>query len=180
APTGYEHHDPAVWSWIAASVIAERAPDPDEDRPLYLGLAPYAASDAARFVGRETEIAGVLERMRHRALQIVVGPSGSGKTSFVHAGVVPGLPTGWRSVVLRPGSAPLAALAARLADAGLGDVSALLATAPAAASALVAQAAGDSTIVVVIDQLEELFTLCTSATEREQFAAAIAQLAASA
>jgi WD40 repeat protein/serine/threonine protein kinase len=180
APTGYEHHDPAVWNWVAASVIAERAPEAGEDRAPYLGLAPFASSDAACFVGRETEVTGVIERLRHRPLQVVVGPSGSGKTSFVLAGVVPGLPEGWRSVALRPGASPLAALAARLADAGLGDVGALLATAPATAAALVVQAAGDSTVVVVIDQLEELFTLCASAAERQQFAAAIAQLAASA
>jgi serine/threonine protein kinase len=181
APTGYEHHDAALWDWIAARVIVERAGTATaDDSAPYLGLAPYTAADAPRFVGRETEVAGLLERLRNRPLQVVVGPSGSGKTSFVHAGVRSGLPHDWRAVVLRPGAAPLTQLASRLADAGLGDVGALLATAPATAAALVVQAAGPRTIVIVIDQLEELFTVCRSATEREQFAAAIAQLAASA
>src|SRR5262249_62251643 len=61
-----------------------------------------------------------------------------------------------------------------------GGLRALLASSPAAAAALVARAAEAGTIVVVIDQLEELFTLSGCAEEREQFAAAIAQLAASA
>jgi serine/threonine protein kinase len=68
----------------------------------------------------------------------------------------------------------------------------VLETSPAAAAALVVNTAHDRdtgparppgtghTIVIVIDQLDELFTLCTSADERVQFAAAIAQLAASA
>jgi WD40 repeat protein/serine/threonine protein kinase len=186
APAGYEHHDPGIWDWIAARVIGEppeAGPDGRDGpgRP-YLGLAPYAAGDAARFVGREAEAVGLLARLRQRPLQVVVGPSGAGKSSFVHAGVVPGLPAGWRAVTVRPGAAPLAALATRLADAGVAtpDLRNLLATAPATAAAHVAQAAGGGTIVVVIDHLEELFTVCGCADQRTQFAAAIAELAASA
>jgi WD40 repeat protein/serine/threonine protein kinase len=184
APAGYEHHDPGVWEWIAARVIADaaiRAEAGDECSP-YLGLAPYAVSDAVRFVGREAEVEGILERLRHRPLQVVVGPSGAGKTSFVHAGVIPRLPRSWRAVTLRPGAAPLAALASRLGDAGVAtaELRQLLADSPVTAAAHVARAAEAGTIAVVIDQLEELFTLCACVDEREQFAAAIAQLAASA
>ncbi|HEX3478995.1 MAG TPA: protein kinase [Kofleriaceae bacterium] len=183
-PAGYEHFDPGVWEWIAARVIADAAirAEAGEDHPPYLGLAPYAVTDAVRFVGREAEVDGVLERLRYRPLQVVVGPSGAGKTSFVHAGVIPRLPRGWRAVTLRPGAAPLAALASRLGDAGVatGELRELLASSPAAAAALVARAAEAGTIVVVIDQLEELFTLSGCTDEREQFAAAVAQLAASA
>jgi len=184
APAGYEHFDPGVWEWIAARVIADASirAEAGEDHPPYLGLAPYAVSDAGRFVGREGEIEGILERLRHRPLQVVVGPSGAGKTSFVHAGVIPRLPRGWRAVTLRPGAAPLAALASRLGDAGVAvaELRALLASSPATVAAEVARAAEAGTIVVVIDQLEELFTLCGCVEEREQFAAAVAQLAASA
>ncbi len=188
APAGYEdcyeHFDPGVWEWIAARVIADAAirAEAGEEQPPYLGLAPYAVSDAVRFVGRESDVDGVLERLRHRPLQVVVGPSGTGKTSFVHAGVLPRLPRGWRAVTLRPGAAPLAALASRLGDAGVAtaELRQQLVSSPATVAADVARAADTGTIAVVIDQLEELFTLCGCAEEREQFAAAIAQLAASA
>ncbi|HET9621211.1 MAG TPA: WD40 repeat domain-containing protein, partial [Kofleriaceae bacterium] len=185
APTNFEHHDPGVWEWIAARVIAEVDANPElagDDLPPYLGLTSYATSDAGRFVGRESEVDAFLNRLRQRPLQVVVGPSGAGKSSFVHAGVVPGLPSSWRTVTVRPGGSPLTALASRLAAANVtsSDLRPLLETSPAAAAVLVAQAALSGTIVIVIDQLEELFTLCTSTEERVQFAAVIAQLAGSA
>jgi WD40 repeat protein/serine/threonine protein kinase len=185
APAGFEHHDPSVWEWIAARVIAEVDTNPElsgDDLPPYLGLTSYSTVDAGRFVGRESEVDGFLNRLRQRPLQVVVGPSGAGKSSFVHAGVVPGLPSSWRTVTVRPGGAPLTALASRLAAANITttDLRPLLETSPAAAAVLVAHAALNGTIVIVIDQLEELFTLCPDPDERVQFAAVIAQLAASA
>jgi WD40 repeat protein/serine/threonine protein kinase len=153
----------------------------DDEAAPYLGLAPYVAGDTGRYVGREAEVAAFLERLRTQPLHVVVGPPGTGKSSFVHAGVLSGLPEGWRTVTLRPGAAPLAALAFRLAAVGVpgDDLRVLLASSPAEAAARVAEVAGVG-IVVVIDQLEELFTLGASADEREQFAAVVAQLSASA
>ncbi|HET7503441.1 MAG TPA: serine/threonine-protein kinase, partial [Kofleriaceae bacterium] len=183
APAGFEHHDPGVWEWIAARILGETAAEPvtgSDDQPPYLGLTPFATADAARFVGREAEVDAFLNRLRQKSLQVVFGPSGAGKSSFVHAGVIPGLPPGWRTVTMRPGGAPLTTLAARLAAANLatGDVRAALETSPASVVAQVFQASQGGTTVFVIDQLEELFTLCGSA-ERLQFATVIAQLVAS-
>jgi WD40 repeat protein/serine/threonine protein kinase len=184
APSGFEHHDPSVWEWLAARVIAEIDANPDvgdADQPPYLGLTPFSTSDAARFVGREWEVDAFLNRLRQRPLEVVVGPSGAGKSSFVHAGVIPGLPPTWRAVTLRPGVSPLSALASRLTAAGITatDPRPTLDSSPAAAAALIADAAAGGTIAIVIDQLEELFTLCTNPQERLQFAAVIAQLASS-
>ncbi len=184
APSGFEHHDPTVWEWIATRVIADidaSASVGGSDRAPYLGLTPFSTSDAARFVGRETEVDSFVNRLRQRPLQVVVGPSGAGKTSFIHAGVLPALPASWRTVTLRPGSAPLAALATRLATANLtiGELRPALESAPATAAALIAQTVTSGILVIVIDHLEELFTLCTSATERVQFAAVVAELSAS-
>src|SRR6185503_7147628 len=184
APAGFEHHDPSVWEWLAARVIAEIDAKPevsDVDQPPYLGLTPFSTHDAARFVGREWEVDGFLNRLRQRSLLVVVGPSGAGKSSFVHAGVIPQLPPSWRAVTLRPGVAPLASLASRLAAAGVatGDLRPVLDSSPASAAAQIVDAIAGTTIVIVIAQLEELFTLCSNAFDRQQFAAVIAQLAAS-
>jgi serine/threonine protein kinase len=101
--------------WIAARIdegaVADRergdaAVGGEDEAPPYLGLASYATGDAARFVGREAEVAAFLERLHTRPLHVVVGPPGAGKSSFVQAGVVPGLPAGWRAISLRPGAAP--------------------------------------------------------------------------
>ena len=185
AATGFEHHDPTVWEWLSTRVIAQLESKPEvrnDDLPPYLGLTPFAASDAARFVGRESEVQALLGNLRERPLQLVVGPSGAGKSSFVHAGVIPALPASWRTITLRPGATPLATLAARLIAANLTttDLRPVLESSPSAAASLVAHAASRGTIVIVIDQLEELFTQCQSADERKQFAAVIAQLTASA
>ena len=185
APAGYEHHDAGVWDWYAEHVLGEiegAALANEGERAPYLGLASFAAADADRFVGREREIDTFINRLRRQALQVVVGPSGAGKSSFVHAGVVPGLPAGWRTVTLRPGMAPLTALASRLVAASVSttDLRPIFESAPAAAAALVAHAAGDGAIVIVVDQLEELFTLCPDPVERDKFAAALAHLSASA
>ena len=185
APFGYEHHDQRVWDWIATRVIAEVELDADaseDDAPPYLGLVPFASSDAPRFVGREAEIDSLVNRLRQRALQVVVGPSGAGKSSFLHAGVLPALPPSWKSISLRPGSAPLSSLAARLAFAGLDtdDLRDVLERVPGHAAKLIARDIGPGMLVIVIDQLEELFTQCSDVTERLQFAQVIAQLAASA
>jgi WD40 repeat protein/tRNA A-37 threonylcarbamoyl transferase component Bud32 len=152
-PAGFEHADPEVWEWLrrellgddapegAAGVLAERAP--------YPGLAAYTADDAACFVGREHEVAVVVNRLRVQPIVAAVGRSGVGKSSFVQAGVLPALPGGWRWVALRPGAEPRRALATAL-PGGLEP--------PRAGK-----------LVVFVDQFEELFTLCRDRQERERF-----------
>jgi WD40 repeat protein/serine/threonine protein kinase len=167
----------------AASGLADpptelpRPPEPD-DRAPYQGLAAFTTGDAERFVGREREADAFVNRLALGALQIVVGPSGSGKSSFVHAGVVPALRPGWRAITMRPGSSPIAVLAAKLQAARISpiDLRPVLDAAPAVAAALLAHAAGDGVIVLVVDQLEELFTLCLDETERLRFAAVLGEL----
>src|SRR6185503_1922724 len=178
SPLGFEHHDPAVWDWVGAHVLGpadEKRATADEPRP-YMGLSPFRTQDADRFFGREREIESFIDRLRSAALHIVVGPSGAGKTSFVHAGVRPALPEGWSAVALRPGASPMAALAASLIAAGIAsaDERAAIQASPQAAAAHVARAASRGTIVVVIDQLEELFTLQPPDAERERFASFVA------
>jgi len=157
SPTGFEHQDADIWDWLGEHVIGEAEAKGElatDERAPYLGLASFSEADADRFVGREREVESFSNRLRQQALLVVVGASGAGKSSFVHAGVLPGLPAGWRAISFRPGAAPVANLASRLAAVKL----------PA------------ETTVVVIDQLEELFTLCRDTGAREQFAAQIAEL----
>jgi serine/threonine protein kinase len=84
------------------------------DESPYAGLSAFQEADAARFFGRNREIAAMVTRLRDQPLVGVVGPSGVGKSSFVRAGVVPALKHSgepWETVVIRPGRNPLAALA---------------------------------------------------------------------
>ncbi len=155
--------------------LAEKCP--------YPGLAAFGQEDAASFVGRERETEAFVNRLRVQPLLAITGPSGAGKSSFVQAGILPSLPAGWSALVVRPGPAPIASLAARLASGGLdpGDLRAALAADPDALGAhLRAARAGQGVLVLVIDQLEELFTLCEEEEERALYAAALARAARSA
>jgi WD40 repeat protein/tRNA A-37 threonylcarbamoyl transferase component Bud32 len=143
-PHGLERHDDEVWRWLRAGLLAadDPAAQPAERTP-YRGLAAFTEADADAFFGREREITAFVNQLREQTLLVVIGPSGAGKSSFVRAGVIPALPAGWRADVLRPGPTPLAALARITGEPD----------------------------VLVVDQLEELFTLCGERAERERFAA---------
>ncbi len=153
--------------------------DGDEAAP-YRGLMTFTEADASLFFGREREVEGFVNRLRAMPLVAVVGPSGAGKSSFVRAGVLPALGDTWRSLVARPGATPLTTLCARI-DADLGITltpDRLRADRDALGAALRAHArAQGASLLVVIDQFEELFTLCLDPTEQEVYADALVRAA---
>ncbi|MGE5184518.1 MAG: serine/threonine-protein kinase, partial [Acidobacteriota bacterium] len=180
-PGGFEHHDNGVWDWFRvqlAASIDDAESETGEEQPPYRGLQAFTADDRASFFGRERQVDAFVNRLKLQPLLAVVGRSGAGKSSFVHAGVVPAL--GWRAVTLRPGVSPLGALAARLESAGFArDALASLRAAVARdrevlGALLRADAAARGPIVLVVDQLEEMFTLCRDDAERRAFAGALA------
>ncbi len=153
----------------------------------YKGLRAFQPEDAAFFFGREALVADVLARLAEARFVAVVGASGSGKSSFVRAGLVAAiwrgaLPAGIdaRVITLTPGERPLEQLAMRLAllkGVSAGSVLDDLRTDPermvlAARQALV-DAPPDARLVLVVDQFEELFTLCHDEAERRLFVEAL-------
>jgi class 3 adenylate cyclase len=121
---------------------------PPADVPCpYKGLVPFDAADADVFFGREQLVEELVDRLDEAPFLAVVAPSGNGKSSLVRAGVVPELErrTGrLRPALFSPGEHPLAELAA----------------------------AGDADLLVV-DQFEEVFTLCRDEDERRTFIVAL-------
>jgi len=99
----------------------------------------------------------------------VIGPSGSGKSSLVAAGVLPRLARGLSGLgpvvvrELRPGDQPFSRLCQAL-DAPPGQPLAAAERVPA----LLAHRAPGASALIVVDQLEELFTQA-SAEERAAF-----------
>lgn len=137
---------------------------------------------------------------------IVSGVSGAGKSSLLRAGVLhrlrgAGLPGAegsqrWPCLLFAPGSHPLAELAIQLSASGGMDALQLLRrlqSDPADARELARQVAtgamarqdhGDhdqtrARIVIMIDQFEQVFTQCESASERQAFAHAVAAMSRS-
>ncbi|HEY5947042.1 MAG TPA: protein kinase [Kofleriaceae bacterium] len=150
-----------------------------EDCP-YRGLAAFGEHDAKYFFGRSSEIRTALGLLEAWPLLAVIGPSGVGKSSFVHAGLVPALRAqgnSWQVHVLRPGRVPLHRLASVLEEAP-GQAAHLmeqLVESPGLFGAMLRDAAirRGTNMLVVVDQLEELFTLCDSDDVRARFLAAL-------
>ena len=174
APWGFERDDDAAGERLAALTTedSDTAHDAADDISPYPGLAAYRTADAERFVGREREVEALANRLIRAPMIAVLGPSGAGKSSFIHAGVLPRLAEQYRVVTLRPGRHPMHALAA------LPDVSSDSQDDRALAGRL--RELGESAprgLVIVIDQLEELVTLCGDPAERARFAATLAAAA---
>jgi transcriptional regulator with XRE-family HTH domain len=136
----------------------------------FKGLAFFDRADAEFFCGRERLTADVLARLVESPLAGILGSSGVGKSSLLRAGVLPALSAGslpgsqrWRQVLLRPGSHPDAELIRALGGEAPGR-------------ALGRLEPGDR-IVIAVDQLEELFTLCEREDERAAFAGQLAAAA---
>jgi WD40 repeat protein/DNA-binding SARP family transcriptional activator len=132
---------------------------PDPAFPPYLGLRTFEEEHAAWFFGRDADTARLLDRLERTRFLAVLGASGSGKSSLVRAGLVAALRAGalpgsdtWSLRVVRPGADPLDALA---------DALPTLDTEPGGPL--------DGRAVLVVDQLEEVFTLCNEASRRRAF-----------
>ena len=117
---------------------------PPADVPCpYKGLVRFEPEDSDLFFGREELVSALVARLEDSPFLAVVGPSGSGKSSLVRAGVVPELERAEPSIragIIEPGEHPLQTLV-RARGAAL----------------------------VVVDQFEEVFTLCRDQEERFAF-----------
>jgi WD40 repeat protein/energy-coupling factor transporter ATP-binding protein EcfA2 len=110
----------------------------------YRGLLAYDVDSAEDYFGRDSDVATCRRIMAERGVLAVLGPSGSGKSSLVRAGVAAGLEReGRRVAVMTPGAHPMAVLA---------DAAALR-----------------TPTVLVVDQLEEVVTVCDDPGEREAY-----------
>lgn len=135
----------------------------DAERSPFRGLAAFTEADAADFIGRGAEVDQLTEQLRGCGAVTVVGPSGVGKSSFVQAGLVPRLREGgeWTVLSMRPGAHPCLALARALTggDGRTAELATSLARRPAALGYELVTLAHGGRALLVVDQLEECFTL---------------------
>ncbi len=154
--------DPAPWVSAVERIWWAASNRPVDARSPYKGLEGYGAHDAEWFFGRHDLTSEILALVRDRAVSggtiAVVGASGSGKSSLLRAGVLAAVDSGvlgggWASVVTTPGRDPLVRLHRALAELREG-----------------------ASAVVVIDQVEELFTERIEPRERDAFVARLRDL----
>lgn len=168
----------------------------------YRGLAAFRQEDSAWFFGRERSTEDLLDRLRqaHAAggFVVLVGPSGAGKSSLVRAGLGPAIkpetlapdqPSSWPVLTMTPGVDPVKELAVQVpelapllrdAERDARDGHDPTATADFAARARDAVATSASRsgsvgggLVLVVDQFEEVFTLCPDEASRVLFIRAL-------
>lgn len=164
----------------------------------YPGLASFGRVQARWFFGRDELISRLVARLDERSrgggMQVVVAPSGAGKSSLLHAGLLPQLEGGalpgssrWPRIVLTPTAHPLLALATPIAALIDADPATLAGELAADSRRCVEVLCGHlghlghqdsgARVVVIVDQFEELFTLCTDDQHRRTFIAVLSQLA---
>ncbi len=126
-------------------------PRPAESASLlcpYRGLLPYGIDQAEDFFGRDGDIEACHAILDREGTLVVVGRSGAGKSSLVRAGIAAAAQRDGDDVaIISPGAHPVAALT----DAGVIGTSRTL----------------------VVDQVEELVTVCRDGRQRSAFLDAV-------
>jgi WD40 repeat protein len=129
----------------------------------YPGLRPFEREEQHLFFGRDQQIAELLRLLEGNRFLAVVGVSGSGKSSLVRAGLLPALERAsvgeaserWRMIVTHPAGTPFAGLAANLLNNRLDPVD--LRRSSLGLVQVARQLPREETLLVVVDQFEELF-----------------------
>lgn len=166
-----------------------------EDAPAlgvcpYKGMTYYNENDAGFFFGRETLVDDLVQRLlvlaaaenkEQPGFLAVIGASGCGKSSILRAGLAPAFRElsmdKWRIHILTPTAHPLDSLALSLTrDSGSSASAARLASELLLENRSLCMAIKRSGkdknsrhTLFLIDQFEEVFTLCRSAKERNAF-----------
>jgi WD40 repeat protein len=164
----------------------------------YRGLEffDFNGRDPRFFCGREKQIDDLLVMLRkilptdpgRGALRFlaILGASGSGKSSLARAGLLPGLRAGrldgserWPIAIARPGREPLTSLATAIngldGAAQLGTYDRVAKQADGerslhvAARLVLGEPPRAGHLVVLVDQFEEVFTLCEQEVDRQAF-----------
>ncbi|MGW2181863.1 nSTAND1 domain-containing NTPase [Streptomyces sp. NPDC001732] len=145
----------ARWRHASEALAAQ---DTDRGTPPYKGLARFDHTDHALYFGRERLADDLWALAREQRAVALLGPSGSGKSSLLRAGLVPRLrrpengparPAAVR--IITPGERPLATHRSLLSSAG----------------------ARTADVFLIVDQFEELFTLCHDPVEQREFVDAL-------
>lgn len=173
------------------------------NRPLpscpYRGLFAFREEDAPFFFGREDFTDQLIEAMEDRSFVAVLGSSGSGKSSVVFAGLLPHLRQAsglrgaqgyaWMIAECRPGVDPFYSLATALIpllERALSETDYLLEARKLASAMengdlpmadvfhrILVQNPEYGRFLLVIDQFEELYTLCPSTAVQLGFVQAL-------
>ncbi|MEP1080062.1 caspase family protein [Leptolyngbya sp. PL-A3] len=167
----------------------------DETCP-YQGLEAFTEETASFFFGRGKDVEKLWRALEPAVEQqnfvarnfvAVIGASGSGKSSLVRAGLIPALKqsgTNWRVLEpIKPGEEPLTQLRKPLEELvrqipGKVQLAHLLRKAPEGLQPLIEQLPDTARFLLLVDQFEEVFTVCLDDAEQARFIYLVTQVAA--
>jgi WD40 repeat protein len=173
----------ARWHEVAQELATANMDVQDLSEAPYRGLETFESTDAEWFFGRQRLVDQLLQRLSTMSFMAVFGPSGSGKSSILRAGLLPALgrdailgSKDWPVLLFTPGGHPMRTLAAGLANLTGGSARSLhheLMSDPDSIRLVLRQMSLTRAMaipaVLVVDQFEEVFTLCGDAEERACF-----------
>jgi serine/threonine protein kinase/ABC-type glycerol-3-phosphate transport system substrate-binding protein len=158
-------------------------------RNPYKGLRAFLEADAADFFGREAVTKRLIRSLAEddpaARFLAVVGPSGSGKSSLVRAGLVPALRRGaipgserWYVIDVLPGLHPFREIETALMSVAVEPPPSLMEELERDELGIVRAVDRvlldpEAELVIVLDQLEEVFTMIEDDSERARFLASI-------
>lgn len=199
-----QKHDKGEYLFLLGEPDLPPAPELTAKNNPYRGLKSYDANDAELFFGRTALIKQLAKQVDAQSLTVVLGASGTGKSSVVKAGVAPYLTrtahqedkqaeaednglnqteeiTAWHALdPLRPTEMPLQAFAELLAEhvTGTSEVLGTLTPEVYIETALTnwLSAHPEQKLLLIVDQFEELVTLCRDTDERTRFQALLNRL----
>jgi WD40 repeat protein/energy-coupling factor transporter ATP-binding protein EcfA2 len=131
-----------------AALALDKEPPAYDSRCPFRGLQSFRPEDREFFFGREALIEKLQQKLAEHNFLAVLGTSGSGKSSVVLAGLIPAVQKNQpdlQMTYMTPNSEPLVQLNASLLKVH------------------------NQPSVLVVDQFEELFTLCTDEAKRVEF-----------
>lgn len=148
----------------------------------YKGLRSFQEADVHNFFGRQSLVEQLVARLAGSRFVAVVGPSGSGKSSVVKAGLVPALRKGalpgsekWFVAEMVPGRYPLEELEKALWPVAVDPPPSLVEPMGRDNHGLlrtvrrILPEEEAATLLLIIDQFEELFTLVENRRSRHHF-----------
>jgi len=161
-----------------------------EGQNPYRGLELFDVEHAPLFFGREALTEWLLDALKHKPSRVenrflaIIGASGSGKSSLARAGLMAALKEGkldgsasWPRAICRPGVEPFFSLAKALTSLAPESVSAVVfdrlqgrkdgeRSLHVASGLVLGEPPRAERLVVLVDQFEKIFTLCTDEAER--------------
>src|SRR5271165_7011751 len=189
--------DPEAFHRLVCGIkgIEPGGPAVFEGKNPYRGLELFDVEHAPLFFGREALTEWLLDALKRKPSRAenrflaIVGASGSGKSSLARAGLMAALKVGkldgsvaWSRAICRPGAEPFFSLAKALTGLAPQSVSAVVfdrlqgrkdgeRSLHVAAGLVLGEPPRAERLVVLVDQFEEVFTLCNNEAERRDLIA---------